>query len=256
MAQTPGELRRTLGAAARLWADAAHLDAGNDWWLACSGQLNVNYNLAFCGSPDPSVLLGHCLEPVLDIGRPSIIMLAGAGLGTAQHLTERGWVVVGALPLMTLPLVAATDPVGAVSSRSEIRALTAPDLLAARALLSDCYGLDDGSATAAVPDRIIEGDSFGAWGLFEGDRLASCFTGVVQDNTFIVWSMATGSELQGRGYGHRLLQTVLADQFDRGVTSSLLQSSIAGEKLYRGLGYSVVEYWQLWSRPRWVMAAA
>jgi hypothetical protein len=49
---------------------------------------------------------------------------------------------------------------------------------------------------------------------------------------------------------------VLNDQFDKGATGSLLHSSVAGEKLYGALGYSTVEYWQLWSRPRWVIGNA
>ncbi len=256
MVQSPEELRRTLGAAARLWAAADHLDLGADWWLACSGQLNVNYNLALCQSPDPTVLLEHCLTPVLDIGRPAIIMLAGAGLGSAQQLTEHGWVVVGALPLMSLSLASLPDRVGSDRDGAGVRALGTEHLPAARALLSDCYGLDEGSAAAAVPDRVVDGGDVGAWGLFDGGQLASCFTGVVQDGMFVVWSMATRRELQGHGYGHRLLRTLLGKQSEEGVAGSLLQSSIAGEKLYRGLGYSLVEYWQLWSRPRWVMAAA
>ena len=96
----------------------------------------------------------------------------------------------------------------------------------------------------------------GAWGLFDGHRLASCFTGIVEDGLFVVWSMATRPECQGLGYGRRLLHSVLGRQFEEGVAGSLLQSSVAGQKLYRDLGYTVVEYWQLWSRPRWVMANA
>jgi len=96
----------------------------------------------------------------------------------------------------------------------------------------------------------------GAWGAFDGVRLASCFTGIVEDGLFVVWSMATRRQCQGLGYGHRLLHTVLSQELDRGAEGSLLQSSVVGQKLYLGLGYVVAEYWQLWSRPRWVMANA
>jgi ribosomal protein S18 acetylase RimI-like enzyme len=72
----------------------------------------------------------------------------------------------------------------------------------------------------------------------------------------VVWSMATRTDCQGRGFGRQLLGSVLNDQFDKGATGSLLHSSVAGEKLYGALGYSTVEYWQLWSRPRWVIGNA
>lgn len=251
MGRSQRDVRRTLGAAGRLWAAPEHHQVADDWWIACSGQLNVNYNLAFSQSSDPRILREHCLQPVLDIGRPAIIMLTGAGLATAQTLADAGWVTVGALPLMTLTALR-----GRGADRSGIRRLSADDLPAARELLSDTYGLDDGSAVAAVPDRLAEHDDLGAWGLFDGQQLTSCFTGVVEDGLFVVWSMATRRDRQGQGCGHRLLHTVLSGQFERGVDGSLLQSSVAGWKLYLGLGYGVTEHWQLWSRPRWVMANA
>lgn len=245
------DLRRTLGAAGRLWASPAHHEVCDEWWLACSGQRNVNYNVAFSQSSSPSVLVEHCLQPLLDLGLPAIIMLAGAGLATAQTLSEAGWVTVGALPLMTL-----TTRSGSGGDESDIRRLSADDLPAARELLSDTYGLDDGSAMAAVPDALVGDDGQGAWGVFDGQQLASCFTGIVENGLFVVWSMATRRDCQGRGYGRRLLHSVLGHQLERGVDGSLLQSSVVGQRLYLGLGYEVVEHWQLWSRPRWVMANA
>ncbi len=251
MGRTQSDLRRTLGAAGRLWAAPEHHRVADDGWIACSGRLNVNYNVAFCQSSDPAVLLDHCLQPVLELGRPAIIKLAGAGLATAQRLAEVGWVGVGALPLMIL-----TDRSRPDTDGSGVRRLSGQDLPTARELLADTYGLDDASALAAVPDQVVERDDMGAWGLFDGDTLTSCFTGVIEDGLFVVWSMATRRESQGLGYGRRLLQTVLGRQFEDGVSGSLLQSSVVGRKLYRGLGYVDVEYWQLWSRPRWVMANA
>ncbi len=254
MGRSQPDLRRTLGAAGRLWAAPEHHHVDDEWWIACSGRMNVNYNVAFCQSSDPDVLLEHCLQPVLDLGRPAIIMLAGAGLAGAQQLAGAGWVGVGALPLMTLTRSTGGSVPG--GDGSGVRELPVQELPAARELLADTYGLDDASARAAIPDGIVERDDMGAWGLFDGRDLVSCFTGVVEDGLFVVWSMATRVRRQGRGHGHRLLAAVLDRQFDDGVSGSLLQSSVAGQKLYRGLGFEVVEYWQLWSRPRWVMANA
>jgi ribosomal protein S18 acetylase RimI-like enzyme len=86
--------------------------------------------------------------------------------------------------------------------------------------------------------------------------LVSSFTSVVEDGLVVVWSMATRVECQGRGYGRRLLEAALSSELEQGAVGSLLQSSAAGKKLYRSLGYTDVEYWQLWSRPRWVMGRA
>jgi GNAT superfamily N-acetyltransferase len=220
--------------------------------VACSGERNVNYNVAFSQSADPAVLTERCLQPILDLKRPAIIMLAGPGLGTAQKLVEMGWVDVGALPLMEL-----TSPPEPGGDDAGVRALSSGDLPVARELLSDTYGLDHGSALAAVPDRALTDADLGAWGLFDGDRLESCFTGSMEDGLLVVWSMATRTDRQGRGYGRRLLGAILDQQFEGGaISGSLLQSSIAGQKLYGALGYGELEHWQLWSRPRWVMANA
>ena len=44
--------------------------------------------------------------------------------------------------------------------------------------------------------------------------------------------MATRRDCQGRGYGRRLLHSVLGQQLERGVDGSLLQSSVVGQRLY------------------------
>jgi GNAT superfamily N-acetyltransferase len=251
MAHEGLDLRHTLGAAARLWASPDHHDVQPEWWLACSGEMNVNYNVACCQSPDNRVLVERCLQPLLDIGKPGIIMLAGPGLATAQQLAEVGWVGVGALPLMILTELSRRD-----GDATGARALSQADLPAARELLADTYGLDRASAAAAVPDRAVEDGDMGVWGLFDEGRLVSSFTSVVEDGLVVVWSMATRVECQGRGYGRRLLEAALSSELEQGAVGSLLQSSAAGKKLYRSLGYTDVEYWQLWSRPRWVMGRA
>lgn len=249
MGDSPSDLRRTLGTAARLWATPEHHSVSSVWWVAFSGEKSVTYNVACCQSADAAVLLECCVQPLLDLGRPGSIMLAGPGLATAQTLADLGWVTVGALPLMVrVPLRSDDD--------ASVRDLSRRDLPAARELLADTYGLDPSAAAAAIPDRAVESDEMGVWGLFDLDRLAACVTTVVEDGRVVVWSMATRTESQKRGYGRRLLDSVLVRQSDAGVAGSLLQSSAAGERLYRSVGYEVVEYWQLWSRPRWVLGRA
>ena len=250
MPDSASDLWRVLGSAARVWARPDLLEVHDEWWTAFSGQRNVNYNVACCHSARPEVLRDHCLQPTLDLKKPAIVMLAGPGLATAQKLVEVGWVDVGALPLMTR-----TGPV-VPPDGSVVRELPPAELAGARALLADTYGLDDASARAAVPDRASESGDMGVWGLYDDDRLESCVTVVVEDGLMVVWSMATWRRSQGRGYGQRLLRAVLAHHAEAGVSGSLLQSSLAGQTLYRGLGYAEVEHWQLWSRPRWVMANA
>jgi len=248
---TASDLWRLLGSAARIWARPDLLVVHDDWWRACSGQRNVNYNLACCHSSRPELLTEHCLEPVLALKKPAIIMLVGPGLATAQTLTDSGWITVGALPLMALrePVLSASDTTGA-------RPLALADLPDARELLADNYVLDAATAEAAIPDASVGSPDMAAWGFYADGQLVSCVTTVRQEGFIVIWSMATRSALQKRGYGRLLLEAVFRQQFEEGASGSLLHSSAVGEKLYRQLGFTVVEYLQLWSRPRWVFSAA
>jgi GNAT superfamily N-acetyltransferase len=246
----PSDVCRTLGRAARLWASPDHHEVAPEWWVALSGAKNVNYNLACCQSADAAVLSEHCLQPVLDLGQPATIMLAGPGLGTAQTLADLGWVCVAALPLMVL---GQRPP--ALDDQA-VRTLSMEELPAARDLLVESYGLDPASAIAAVPDRAVESADMGAWGLFEQEQLVAGVTTVIEDGSVVIWSMATRPGSQKRGYGRRLLDSVLTRQLGAGVAGSLLHSSVQGEPLYRAAGFELVEYLQLWSRPRWVLGQA
>ena len=251
MPDSASDLWRVLGSAARVWARPDLLDVHDEWWTAFSGQRNVNYNIACCHSSRPEVLTDHCLQPTLDLKKPAIVMLAGPGLATAQLLVDAGWITVGALPLMALsgPVLSSTGPDGA-------RPLSLDELPAARGLLSDIYGLDRDAAAAALPDGAVDAADQAIWGLYVQGELVSCVSIVVEDGLVVIWSMATRTDRQGQGHGRRLLEAVFLRQFAEGATGSLLHSSVAGEKLYRQLGFTVVEYFQLWSRPRWVLGAA
>ena len=255
MTPAPDELWQVLGRAARIWAAPELLEVRDDSWTAFSGQRSVSYNLACSHSARGEVLIEQCLEPTLALKKPAIIMLAGPGLATAQSLVEHGWVTVGALPLMTMD---ARCPSATTSTNLEAKAipLSFEELPTARELLGDSYSLDAATAAIAIPDRAIDAADMSIWGCYAEGQLVSCVTTVLQEGLVVVWSMATRRDCQGRGYGRQLLDAVFADQFEAGASGALLHSSVAGEKLYRQLGFKVVEYLQLWSRPRWVLGAA
>jgi GNAT superfamily N-acetyltransferase len=247
----PEELRGALGRSARLWATGDHLRTGGDGFVALSHQRNVIYNLGCYWGSNPGDLKDHYLDPILEMKRPSLIMLAGAGLGTAQTLVDAGWVSVAALPLMFRP----AGPIDGGPDAS-VRRLSDTDLPIARHQLAETYGVDDTTAEVALPDEALAHADFGIWGAFDGDQLCSSVTTSTEGDLVTIWSMVTPPHRQGHGYGRRLLTTVLDDCFRRGATGSLLHSSAMGQSLYAKLGYGVVEHWQLWSRPRWVMGNA
>jgi ribosomal protein S18 acetylase RimI-like enzyme len=197
------------------------------------------------------VLTESCLEPTLDLKKPAIIMLVGPGLATAQKLADSGWMTVGALPLMTI-----TELMPSSERAAGARRLSRDELPLARDLLCENYGLDGATAVAAVPDAAVVSADMAVWGFYVEEQLVSSVTTVLQDGLVVIWSMVTRSDCRGRGYGRQLLEAIFAEQIGHGPSGSLLHSSKAGEKLYRQLGFTVVEYLQLWSRPRWALGAA
>lgn len=245
------DLLRAFGASTRVWAATGQHHVDQEWWLALSGESNVNLNLACCRSARNAVFTEHCLQPIIDLGEPGIIMLAGPGLSHAQTLVDAGWVGIGTTPLMFLAPLPQGRPADA-----DVRSISLEELPLCRELLRESFRMNESSAAVVMPDSVVERGDVGVSGIFEGSELAAVVTIVVQDGLAIVWSMATRPERQGQGYGRRLLDAVLSAQARDGATGTLLLSSKAGERLYQSLGYSVVEYLQLWSRPRWVLGFA
>jgi GNAT superfamily N-acetyltransferase len=245
------DLVHTFGASTRLWASDGVLDLDRDYWLALSGDANVNFNLTCCSSPDSTVLVQSCMQPLLDHGNPGIIMLAGPGLGTAQLLADGGWVCIGAQPLMLLNPLSS----GRLTSTG-VRTLDVGEWDLVRRVITEAFGISHATAMTAIPDSMAKRDDVKVWGLFEEDQLVASVVVVEEDSLAVIWSMATLPGSQGRGYGRRLIEVALRDQLEKGATGSLLHSSAAGESLYRGLGYEVTEYLQMWSRPRWVLGLA
>jgi GNAT superfamily N-acetyltransferase len=190
------------------------------------------------------VLVEHCLGPLLDQGRPGTIMLAGAGLATAQILVRAGWVTVGALPLMYVK-----EPPPKQPEVRGVHLLSTDDLPAAREIVAAKFGLDRSGAAAVIPDPAGGPGDSGCWGLSEDGRLIASVTIALEDGLAVVWSMGTRPEYQGKGYERRLLEGALWEYFHRGATGSLLQLSAPDEGLYRGLGYAVVDTLQAWSQP-------
>jgi GNAT superfamily N-acetyltransferase len=219
--------------------------------MTFSGEKAVNYNVVVCHAPG-SPVVERALAAVVDTGLPALIMLAGPALGAARVLADAHWVPVEAGPFMALALSPADlDP--------SVRRLGVDGSTELRSMVEKTYGLSPSIARLAFPDSAASDapdadTAFAVWGLYEGDTMVSGVVTSAVDDTVCIWFMATPPELQRRGYGRRLLSGVLAQCARQGTKTCLLISSPAGEALYLSMGFSVVEYWQVWSRPRWVLA--
>ncbi|MGO9582701.1 MAG: GNAT family N-acetyltransferase [Acidimicrobiales bacterium] len=218
--------------------------------MTLSGAPDANFNLVVSHGGS-AASLEECLEKVRELGAPTVVMLCGASLGNARQLADAGWICVGVLPFMATQLQQ-----GSVDL--ELRRLERGDLPAFRLIFQSAYRVGPESSELAIPGEVgdeTDGRAGGAeaWGLFVDDEMVSGGVTVAVGTNLCVFSMATPEHLQRHGYGRRLLSAVLTRGASLGLERALLNPSPAGEHLYRSAGFSVLEYWQVWSRRRWLL---
>jgi len=228
------------------WAAFRH-QVEDDWWIAMSGTNHVDYNLALLHGPTSPQVASRILEEIDAARIPALIMLTGAGLRTADTLTEAGWVSTGALPFMgKMHGTAEDDPA--------VRLLESGELAEARRLAAAAFGVPEEVGAIVFADAIRERGDCRTWGLFEGGQLKCCALNVhVHDHFCVGWALSTAPEDQRSGYGRRLLRAVSFRRQQTGPPISLLMASGAGTRLYQEPGRVTFEHWQIWSRPRWVL---
>jgi len=240
--------RTAFGTSTKLWSDRRHeVEPGR--WLAFSGESSVDYNLILCHGSDGAAALGRSLDDVKAAKVPALIAVAGEALGMTNVLASAEWVCVGAQPFMVMTDIHGEPDPGA-------RPLRPSELPAAQAMIATAFDIAPAIAEIALPTARASDPKREAWGLFDNDELVSCVGVVTVDETVVIWSMATPPAHQRRGYGRRLLAASLAGARDAGATTSLLVASPAGAPLYQSVGYTVAEYWQVWSRARWMFPPA
>lgn len=79
-------------------------------------------------------------------------------------------------------------------------------------------------------------------------RTASVAIVIDTDDEASVVIVATDPELRGRGLSTRLMGAALVEARDRGMRTSSLQASAAGEPVYRRLGYQSFGRMHMWER--------
>lgn len=247
LAEVPTALdvaRSAFGHGAAVWAQRAHL-VEDGWWLALSGTSGSDYNQGLLYGEAAREQLPDILGQIESAGCPALLSLAGAGLSSAQQLSDAGWVCVAALPFM----YRAARP-GQLDAR--VRPLGEADLEAARAVLSSTFEVAPDSAGALFRPELLARDGTRAWGLFDPGLVSVAVTVEVGD-LYVGWALATAPEHQQRHYGSSLLRHIDEWFFEHGAPGSLHVATSAGTRLYAARGHTTLEHWQLWSRPRWLL---
>lgn len=237
-------LRTLHGLSTAAWIGDGLHEVGESHWLALSGAMHADYNLALCHGPGGDAHLPACIDALTTRRRPGIIAVAGETCGRVEPLTDAGWVRVGGAPLMTVDTTHCRPDAHA-------RPLAAGELPLARDLAAETFALPPDAAEIALPTRATPGRT--VWGLFVDRTLVSSLIAVQVEEAMVVWSMATSPSGRHRGYGSRLLAAALADSRATGGRIGLLHASEQGEPFYLTTGFRVVERWQFWSRRRWVL---
>lgn len=240
-------LRRAYGRSMRpLTAAGSYLD-GDGWWAGITGAPDPDYNLALVHNGDVTAHAQHVYDIVTAARFPAIVLLAGRGLAAAQVLADRGWVCAGALDLTVfVPVLAPED--------DALRVLGREDMSDARDLAAGAFGVSPGTAAIAYADTVPEAPGLTATGIFDDARLQSCT--LISDGGEIetVWSLGTRKGRQRRGYARRLVDAAAARTFAlRGPVPMCGLTSPQVTPLYVSAGAQVVENWQMWSRPRWLL---
>lgn len=240
--------RTLLGRTSVLWAGQDGFRERDSSWLALSGCKSIEFNVALCHeATEAGRGVQETIDEVLASGMPTVLMLAGSALGDAQVLVEAGWICIGTLPLMH-------HAAGAGDLDTAVRRVGPAELPAVRNLVAEAFNHTPELAAVAIPDTAVALAGQSVWGLFDADDLVSCIATVRVEEASGWWSLATPPRLQGRGYGSRLCRGVFAEEAREGVIVTLAWCTPAGRRATSAVGFTEVERWQLWSRPRWVLA--
>ena len=243
----PVDRLRTLhGQSTSAWVGNGLHVVRESHWLALSGARHVDFNLALCHGEEGGAFVRECLDEVLRTRSPGIIALAGEAQGESQELATAGWRPVGSAPFMAVTTANFRPDAAA-------RRLETDELPLAQALVSETYGLSPEIAEVALSVDATREPNRTVWGLFENDRVVSSLIAMQVEDSVVIWSMATSPGERRRGYGSRLLRSALHGSRETGSEFGLLHASAQGEALYLSAGYEILERWQFWSRPRWIL---
>jgi len=245
-AQVP-DARTGYGRATALWAGSGRHHVEDDWWVALSLTPYVDYNMALLHGDGAADAAPQVLDEIAAARVPAVVMLAGGGLVAAEVLREAGWVCTGSLPFMARDRAPAElDPC--------FRQLEQRDLADARRLAGLAFGVPDEVGAILFAEDALAREGARLWGVFEDGELRCCSASVWVGREYSVgWGLSTPPEHQGRGFARRLMRSSAALRLDGGPTLALLMATPAGRPLYEQEGYVTLEYWQIWSRARWVL---
>lgn len=228
-----------------------------EYWYSLSGASHPDYNMALVSDGDVHAHAVASSRILLDGGLPGVILLAGPGLAAAQVLADAGWAVVASMPLM-VGVMPPDSPFRELSRHDpRMRRGTVEDLPRARRIIARAFGVDEATAAVVYSERVLSRPGMEML-VLEDEGEIGCVSLVHQEGDIATnWALATDPTRRRRGYVMSMMPRVVYG-IDRRVPGSRLVglATPAAEVAYRKLGGQVYEYWQVWSRPRWMLASS
>jgi GNAT superfamily N-acetyltransferase len=239
-----------LGAADRNFAEAWRaivalaprpgvVDSGEALLLS-SGEPVALFNPVFVRGPvaDPAGVVGGIIGHYAGLGLPfALYFREEVSPGLAQAAAAGGLTEHWSPPLMAL------DPIPRAPVKPVPDELTALPVEAGRvdaylSVLAEGFGMPREVADRILKRALTEVDGFtGVIGLVDGEPVA--VSGVfVTEGVAGIYNVATIPDRRGKGYGAALTWEAAAIGRGQGATRSILQSSEAGEPVYRGMGFT------------------
>lgn len=215
----------------------------NCYWFTTGFDHSALNQVAIYNS-DP-LALEAALTKFYDANLLHCVYLGGAGLAHAETLRAKGYVNKGARPLMAYALDPKTDQHKLRLSLEVKRIDSQEDLADAQLLLAESFDLSPDLVRPYTDSTLGIADSY-RYLLFDGGVPVTTSHFIKTGKFLGCFDVATPKQYQRKGYGEELMRWVFATHAALGDELIILQSSIAGETLYRRTGYQFLEYVQSW----------
>ena len=192
-----------------------------------------------------SQTLEAALSKFYEADLPHRVFLGGAGVVHAQTLLAKGYVKEEVVPLMALPLDGTMNQHQLRDGLTITRVSTAAELALCQALMVDAFSASPEFTISSSSHTLGNVHSFRY--LLRDQGLPVSTAHLIQSGEFLgCFEVVTATCQQGAGYGEQLMRWAIATHAALGQELMVLQSSGAGEALYRGLGFEILEYAQCW----------
>ena len=193
-----------------------------------------------------SDVISEVLEKIATWNIKNSISLAGAGLNHANTLNERGYTPSHATPFMCYAVDERYDKYKLPENLTVKRTESREDSALNKKMLIETFGLSE-EIMEAIFNPTFGKDSTYRYVLYDKGTPVSTSLFLVEGDFAGCFDVATPAGHQRKGYGAELMKFMLKEQERLGTKVICLQSSNAGLKLYKSLGFQVIEYQQTWN---------